>query len=359
MHDRDQILARTDLGGLADELLGPHSGPARSPTWSCPNPNHAQTGRTPPVTVFDGQGGFERWHCHGCGAGGTAIDLVMAVRRVGVRDALEHLAGHSGIGTIAVPGPSDRRCSRRAMARRVADPAGLAAFIDDCSARLWTEEGARVRRWLTEARGIPEDVLRLNRLGADPGIRQDRPQGMPSAGWAAVLPVYRDGGPVFAQLRSLGAGRLRYLNASGELAPNPRVAVYQPTEQRGSCVVITEGVLDALSATAAGFRGVALLGASVPDPSKPAGVASELRDRLVALDGRLVLALDNDDAGRRGSDRLLALLGDRPNTVSVAPPTSVKDLNEWMRSVGDEWPAVLSESMRTAIDVTRTPSLGR
>lgn len=359
MHDRDQILARTDLAGLADELLGPHSGPDRSPTWPCPNPNHAQTGRTPPVTVFDGHGGFERWHCHGCGAGGTAIDLVMAVRGVGVRDALEHLAGPSWQRAIAVPGPSDRRCSRRATARRVADPAGLAAFIDDCSARLWAAEGARVRRWLTEARGIPEKVLRLNRIGADPGIRQERPQGMPTAGWAAVLPVHRDGDPVFAQLRSLGAGRLRYLNASGELAPNPRAALYEPTEQRGSCIVVTEGVLDALSAAAAGFRSVALLGASVPDPSRPSGVAAELRDRLTDLDGRLVLALDNDDAGRRGSDRLLALLGDRPQTIRVAPPAAVKDVNGWMRSVGDEWPAVLADSMRTAIDINRTPSLGR
>lgn len=359
MHDRDLILERTDLTRLADELLGPHHGPDRSPTWPCPNQNHAQTGRTPPVTVFDGSGGFERWHCHGCGAGGTAIDLVMAVRGVGVRDALDHLAGQSGLSPNAVPGPSDRRCSRRAPARRVADPAGLAAFVDDCSLRLWTEEGAPVRRWLTEARGIPEDVLRLNRIGADPGCRQDRPQGMPSVGWAAVLPVHRDGDPVFAQLRSLGAGRLRYLNASGELAPNPRVALYQPAEERGSCIVVTEGILDALSATAAGFRGVALLGASVPDPSKSTGVASELRDRLAALDGRLVLALDSDDAGRRGSDRLLALLGDRPDTVRVAPPSTVKDLNGWMRSVGDEWPAVLADSMRTAIDITRTPSLGR
>lgn len=359
MHDRDQILERTDLAGLADEILGPHHGPDRSPTWPCPNPNHAQTGRTPPVTIFDGHAGFERWHCHGCGAGGTAIDLVMAVRGIDVRDALEALATRSGLRNMTVPETPDHRCSRRRPPRTVTDPSGLAAYIDDCSARLWTDDGARVRRWLTEARGIPEDVLRVSRIGADPGSWQDRPTGMPTVGWAAVLPVLRDGEPVFAQLRSLGTGRLRYLNASSDLAPNPRVALYQPYEQRGSCIVVTEGVLDALSAAAAGFRSVALLGASVPDPSRPSGVAAELRDRLTDLDGRLVLALDNDDAGRRGSDRLLALLGDRPDTVRVAPPTAVKDLNGWMRSVGDEWPAVLSDSMRTAIDITRTPSLGR
>ena len=123
---------------------------------------------------------------------------------------------------------------------------------------------------------------------------------------------------------------------------------------------MTEGVLDALSAAAAGFRGVALLGASVPDPSRPSRRCRPgFETGSPQLDGRLVLALDNDDAGQRGSDRLLALLGDRPDTVRVAPSGAVKDLNEWMRSVGDEWPAVLADSMRTAIDITRTPSLGR
>ena len=78
MHDRDAILAAVDLAALADELLGSRRGTARSPTWPCPNAQHAQTGRTPPVTVFRSQQGHERWHCHGCGAGGTAIDLVLA-----------------------------------------------------------------------------------------------------------------------------------------------------------------------------------------------------------------------------------------------------------------------------------------
>ena len=65
MYDRDRILDSVDLASLADEVLGEHHGPDRSPTWPCPNPNHAQTGRTPPVTIFRSNTGDERWHCHG------------------------------------------------------------------------------------------------------------------------------------------------------------------------------------------------------------------------------------------------------------------------------------------------------
>ena len=361
MYDRDRILDSVDLALLADEVLGEHQGPDRSPTWSCPNPSHAQTGRTPPVTIFRSNTGDERWHCHGCGAGGTAIDLVMATQNVDVREALASLAARSGISEQNRPLRRARRCTPRPTTpERVADPEGLATYIDSCARRLWSPEGRPVRRWLNRVRGLPDDVLHLNRIGADPGARQARPDGMPAAGWAAVLPVHLNGEPVFAQLRVLGSSRLRYLNAASTLTPNPRIAEYEPAERQGSCVVVTEGVLDALSAAAGGLRGVALLGASVPDPGRPSASSNTLVDRLADIDGRLVLALDADDAGQRGADRLQALLAERrTDIVRVAPPAHVNDLNEWMLRAGDDWPAQLTGEVRLAIDCTKARSLAR
>ena len=52
MYDREALLAATDLAALADDLIGGHVGTARSPMWTCPNPNHVQTGRTPPLSIF-------------------------------------------------------------------------------------------------------------------------------------------------------------------------------------------------------------------------------------------------------------------------------------------------------------------
>src|ERR1700674_840377 len=95
---RDQILEATDLAGLADELLGPRRGRGPSATWPCPSPHHGpQTGRTPPVSIFTSDRAYQRWHCHACGAGGTAIDLLLETTGVPIRQALEHLAQRTGI----------------------------------------------------------------------------------------------------------------------------------------------------------------------------------------------------------------------------------------------------------------------
>ena len=66
-YDRDEVLARTDLPELCEELLGPPKGRGRSATWPCPAPNHGpQTGKTPPLTTFTTRWGEQRWRCHAC-----------------------------------------------------------------------------------------------------------------------------------------------------------------------------------------------------------------------------------------------------------------------------------------------------
>ena len=365
MYDRDRLLDSIDLAELADSLLGPRAGTTRSPTWPCPNPNHAQTGRTPPVTIFRSRAGDERWHCHGCGAGGTAIDLVMSVDHCDVRQALETLGRGSGQRDDLQRAQPARHAHRRPPAPprpdTVVDPEGLADFVASCARRLWTPEGRPVRRWLTRIRGIPPDVLRHNHIGADPGaVRQRRPDGMPAAGWAAVLPVHRDGEPVFAQLRVLSSRRLRYLNASSDLAPNPRIARYEATDPRGSCVLVTEGIIDALSAAAAGYQSAALLGAAVPQPGERTPAADQIAEPLLSTPGCIVLALDADDAGQRGAARLHELLSsrtDRP-VLQLHLPHGVNDLNEWMRQATD-WSAELEDSLRVALDTQTTRALTR
>ncbi len=361
MHDRDRILEATDLLALANEFLGPRARTARSPTWPCPSPNHAQTGRTPPVTVFRARNGIERWHCHGCGAGGTAIDLLLATTTLDVRGAIEALAARTGVREEA-PTVATRRSPPRPVEQpRVRDPAGLRSFVDDCARRLWTPQARGVLHWLTQARRIPEDVLRANRIGADPGRRrQPRPHGMPAAGWAVVLPVVEGDQPVFAQLRLLAnRGRQRYLNASGDLGTNPRLGVYHPAHPHGSCTLITEGVLDALSAAAAGHRGAALLGAAVPEPDARNPAAEALARRLARLPQPIVTALDADPAGALATERLHRLLASH----SVAPvafhlPVGVKDLNEWMQHTPD-WPRAMEAELRTALACSPRPSVAR
>ncbi len=358
MLDRDRIVQATDLPALADELLGPRRGTSRSPTWACPSPEHAQTGRTPPVSVFRARSGEERWHCHGCGIGGSAVDLVMVARGVRVPEALEDLGSRVGVREpYSAPGdPPFVRATVPAgpPGRTDGDLVGLASYVDDCARRLWRPDGRPVLRWLTESRGLPEEVLRQNRIGADRGRRyQDRPDGMPASGCAAVLPIHEDGRVVFAQLRALNPlpGRPRYLNAATRLAPNPRVGFYEPIEPLGSCVVVTEGVLDALSANAAGFRAAALLGATLSAPAGTDSVADDVAARLAGSGASLVVAFDADEAGQRGAGNLLRHLHENGRRAArVHVPVGVNDLNAWMRQSRD-WPQTLRGAVRTAVTV--------
>lgn len=359
MFDRDQILASTDLAALAEELLGPHKGTSRSACWACPSPEHAQTGRTPPVSIYRSRRGEERWHCHGCGIGGSAIDLVMATRGVSVREALEQLAGRAGgAARFDADGPVLRPPVRRPPApeRAVSDPTGLAAFVDECAERLWQPGGGLVLRWLTECRGLPEEVLRHHRIGADPGrARQDRPDGMPAAGRAAVFPVQEAGRAVFAQLRAVSPlpGRPRYLNAANRLAPNPRIAMFGPPDPAGRCVIATEGVLDALSANAAGFGAAAVLGASLVGNAGDERSSVVITDRLAGCGTTIVVAFDADAAGEHAAAALQRAL--RRRGVAVARmhvPVEANDLNGWMGR-SRNWPATLASAVRTAVTVAR------
>jgi DNA primase len=364
MFDREAILTAVDLPALADELLGPGRGPKRSPTWPCPNPDHLQTGRTPPVTVFTARNGEPRWHCHGCGNGGTAVDLVMQVRRVAIRDALQELADRAGIPPL--PGPyrpgSRRRSNREAQRRQAAYLApqpvpALEPYVAQCAQALWRPEGAAVRRWLTEARGLPEDVLRANRVGVDLGWRrQRRPDGVPKVRQAVVLPVLVRGEASYVQLRVLGArpGFPKYLNPHDTLAPNPRLGLYRPAQRYDIPIepkelIVTEGIIDALSAAAGGYHAAAILGAGYPDAFTAQALARIARP--------LVIAFDPDPVGRAGAERLVQLLDVRHRNASVLQLRE-GDLNENLIRA-TEWPLELAGRVQHATHPRPPPSLAR
>lgn len=324
MYDRDALIAAVDLPALADELLGGHRGSARSPAWPCPSPQHAQTGRTPPVSIFTSRRGEQRWRCHGCGAGGTAIDLVMTCCGGDARGAMDLLARRVGLADQGPRWSPQRSSPRRipeAPARGCRDQAGLDRYVEECSQALQAPAGRRIRDWLLDERGLPEGVLLANRIGADLGPRrQQRPEGMPKAA-GAVLPVIAGGHAVYAQLRVTNPrpDGPRYLNPTGDLAPNPRLAYFRPAEQLHREVIVTEGAMDALSAAAAGYRSAAVLSAAYPDQA----IAHELS----RLPEPLVIAFDQDDAGSGAAARLTALLdAQQRHPVNLALPAS--DMND-------------------------------
>lgn len=345
-YDRDELLARTDLATLADELLGYHVGNGRNARWPSPVPNHPQTGRTPPMSIFVDHRGIERWTCFATGANGTAIDLVAVASGRSIGDAIAWLAERARLDRPPPERPPV--ASRRPPPPAAREPsAALRAYVEACERILWERAGDAVRRWLVEERCLDPDVLRRNRVGADPGPSAlPRAKGLPRGGPAAVFPALDDDRhAVYLQARYLDPppDRGKYDNPVARHGSNPRLTTVEPATSHGGPMIVTEGVPDALAAASTGYQAVAILGSGLPDR----GVAQ----RLASREGLLVIGFDADAPGRAGSARLQELLADlgRGQVVDVVPPGA--DLNTWLVSRGTE---SFVTQLRMAVRLTAT-----
>jgi hypothetical protein len=301
--------------------------------------------------VFQPRSGTERWHCHACGAGGTAIDLVMVTQNIRFLEALELLARRVDVAEgpwhPLTPGP--RTPLPPEPTRPTAPHPALAGYVAACETWLWSPAGAPMQRWLA-GRRLDEDVLRANRVGADPGPRAlPREPGLPRAGPAVLFPLLDPDGRVFyLQARYLRPNGRKYDNPSADLVPvSPRLGEIRLAgpARRDDLVVVCEGIPDALTAAGAGYRAVAVLGAGLPD--------ERLAAQLVALHPKesLLVAFDADPRGRAGSERLVDLLSragadDRVHTLSV--PEAAGDLNGWAQTAGDGFAEGLCAAIRRA-----------
>lgn len=354
-YDRDRLLGSLDLRDLADQLLGP-SHQNRRTHWPCPMRDHEQSGRTPPLAVFVGRSGIQRWNCHGCGEGGTAVDLVMATLGVEVGQAFEWLASRSPDSSVALERSDDRRSPlRREPPRRIVQKVDLDPYVDECFRLLHdSPRGRPVLDWLVHSRSIPEELLRHHRVGLDPGGgRIRRPPGVPAA-HGVVLPIRQSGRTVFTQTRRLNvaAGGAKYLSCSNEAAPNPRFGRFDPPATSATCVVLCEGAFDAMSANAAGLPAIAALGTGVVDGS----ITEVVGHRATTV----LLALDQDAAGEHATDRIRRELGRQELRVrTVRLPANSNDLNDWARDVGDGWSVVFGRACREACDRGRGRALDR
>ena len=330
--DRDELLARIDLTVILDELAGAPARLGRSARWHCIQPGHDD--HHPSVTVYTDRRGIQYWRCWSGGHGGTAIDAVTAATGCTIRDAIEQLAGRAG-----TPQP-DRT---RAPAPPTVSPdvplhPSVVRYVDACSRILWTRTGRPVLDWLHQ-RGFADDLLRVNRVGCDPGpMLLRRTRGLPRSGLAAVLPALDENGEVtYVQARYLDPpeGR-KYDNPAHHLGTNPRLAwPRRPRATDDGVLVVCEGIPDALTAAAAGLDAVAVLGT--------AAVNNNLAEQIIdhgprSGRTRIVVAFDADAPGDSAATALAAMLGRFGVEVSrLRPPEhSGGDLNGWARHC-PEW----------------------
>ncbi len=267
MVDRDELLAAVDLGELLEELAGIER---RGHEFPCPMPTHEQTGRTPPVSLKSDGRGYELWHCHACGVGGTAIDAVMCADGLSAREAIAQLDKRSGQHRRP---RSSRQVNRRPPAAPSPAPPG-----EDELERLRRAMTPDVEARLQALRGWSPEALRSLSVGYD--------------GQRVTFPVRDAAGAVVGALK-YQPDPARRADAPKMLASKgaPRAMFPRPEDVPGGVLYVAEGEPDAVTLRSLDLAGVGLPGTGKRDPS--------WWPRLGRQRDRVVIITDSDDPGRQ------------------------------------------------------------
>lgn len=323
------VLDRTDLARLLDDIAQPATHNVRGRRWHCPLPDHDD--RHPSVTMHTDHRGHERWRCWSGDDThrGDAIDLVGTTQRLSRAEAIDWLAQRAGM-TPGQPLPPPPRRSQPARPTWVPLDPAVVQYASACQRILWRPAGRPVREWLHD-RGFTDELIAANHIGADPGRRMmHRRRGLPYGNsTAAVFPVLNPDGQIqYLQARYLDPGSgPKYDNPASSLGSNPRLGWTRTVRSvRPGVLIVCEGIPDALTAADAGFRSAAILGSQAPDHS----LANRLAGFAQRHEVELVAVVDNDPAGLTWGDRLRDRLADADLELQVVePPEPGMDLNAW------------------------------
>lgn len=260
--------------------------------------------RTPSLSVNEIKG---LWCCHGCGAGGSAIDLVMRLDRVELAEAVERLAVRAG-----------------AAARPITPPPAATDHNIEFSRRIWREArpaaGTLVEAYL-RSRGLTGPV--------PPTIQYH--SGLLHSPTRLKLPAMIGAVTIWPGREIAGIHRT-YLTAEGRKAP-----VTAPKMTLGSCkggairlgpagpdLVIGEGLETTFSVAQAVGR-----------PGWAAMSASNLSALVLPQETtRVLIAADHDSSGtgereaRRAADRFTAE-GRQVRVIMPAEPG--RDFNDLIK----------------------------
>jgi DNA primase len=297
------------------------------------------------------------YYCHGCHAGGDAIDFLMRTRGMGFGEAVAELAARAGLRL-----PAQRPLSaeeRRRQAQREEWQAALEAAAAFFREALLRPEGAEAIAYLRR-RGVDGPTAERFGLGYAPAERDGlvralgrrfAPERLVEVGLAVqregqqgpsdlfrrrlMFPIWDERGRVigFGGRALAPADKPKYLNSPQRGFFQKRRVLYalhlaRPAAQARGRVVVVEGYMDALTCHQFGFgEVVAVLGT---------GLSAEQAGLLARLANEVVLAYDADPAGDAAAWHGLAVLQEAGAQVAVAELPVGKDPDEVLRTEGPE-----------------------
>lgn len=284
-----QLKARVDLVSVAGRYTELHWNGTR---WQGLCPLHDDHN---PSFIVDAD--RTRFHCFGCGRGGSVLDFLMAAEKLDLREAAARLTRETALAT-----------PRSALAR---DPDAWRARL----AELQPLEGTPGEAYL-RGRGIHPFTPTAYGVRYHPCWHGRGPAVVYPFGDAAGETVALEG-------RFLDAGA----RVKGMCAGPKRAGVfYAPLlSDYPGVLIITEGAVNALSVALCGFPALATGGAA----NLPAWLPARCRRK------RVYIGFDPDAAGQAGARRLAAALGAAGVPATwLHPPLEGVDFNDYLQYYG-------------------------
>jgi DNA primase len=249
------------------------------------------------------------FQCFACHAKGNVLDFVAAMEQCSIRDAAMKLQEWFGIGSRH-DGPVPR-------GKRMPESSGELAGKERSHANDESINGERT---------APNKLLGFQLQGIDyghaylngRGISQETAEhfgvgyfpGKGSMAGRVVIPIHNAAGELVAYAgRAIDATEPRYKLPAGFHKARELYNLHRAiaTGQRGFIVV--EGFFDAMKVHEAGYPFVvALMGCSMSE---------QQAELLVSAADMVLLMLDGDDAGRRGTDEIMVRIGRRVWVKSI------------------------------------------
>ena len=317
--------------------------------------------KTPSFSV-DKEKGF--FYCFGCGVGGDVFKYVELQEKVGFTDAVRQLAQRFGIPVPELEAGEQRETAAEREALVRIHEIAVAYFREQLDA----DAGARVRKYLTDDRGLTTETIDKLQLGFAPQARDALRQRILKQGFSPhqavtsglvsrredgtevdrfrnrlMVPIARDTGTVIAfGGRALEADqRPKYLNS-------PETPIYTKSRtlyglnltkgdlRKAAFAMIVEGYFDfAQVYQAGGFPVVATCGTAL---------TPQQAQMLRRFAPKALLCYDPDRAGQTAAERSSELLVSEGFSVSVVQLPDGQDPDTFIQKRGR--PAFVAELKR-------------
>jgi len=320
----DELVARSDIADVVGEYV--HLTPKGGSLWGlCPFHNE----KTPSFHVVPDR---QMYKCFGCGKAGGVINFIMEVEHLSYPDAIRHLARRVG---MEVPETGVDDAGRKKLQRALAANKAAARYYYSV---LKGPEGGAVRDYIAQRRISPKYATRFG-LGAAPAAWDSLTKALTAQGFSkrelldAGLAVAGKNGGIYDKFRARlmlpvidvrgdvvgftsrllpGLEGAKYLNSPDTICFKKSQLVYALNLAKATKrpnLILVEGNIDVITLHQAGFDNtVATMGTAL--------TADHARI-LSRYTKELVLCYDNDEAGKKSTDRVLGILKDTDMNVRV------------------------------------------